>query len=583
MSHFRIGRLAALALCIAAAPSWSKDAPETVELEISGLGNQVLPGELLSNVRAALSIGKEPCDAPRWRLRRRFEQIDAEAARALKALGRYHPEFDKRYEKTADCWRVHLEVKPGSPVKVEAVEVEVRGAAKSDPPFRRGLDDLPLKPGDTLHHGRYEAIKTSLVRAAAERGYFDAAFCGRRLAVDPDRNQARIELCFDSGPRYAVSEIRLDQAAYDEDLIRHFFDLKSGEPYASARIQEDFRSLSDSGYFSRVDIRPLVDQRAQGQLPVEIRLTPEPKHHYEASAGYSTDTGPRLSAAYKNRRVNRRGHRLGARLSLSQVTNELGADYRIPLFIEPWQNLTFSTGYRREETDHAQSDLFTIGSRLSRTRQDWSETWSLDIQRERSDLEQTLWSTLVIPGVSWGRTQADDLIRPTHGEKIHLGLKAAHDALLSDTSFFQLHTSGKWVRELGPGLVIGRVELGATWADEFTEIPTSIRFFAGGDQSVRGYDYNALGPRSADGDVIGGRYLTAVSLEYEHPFTESWGGAAFVDSGNAFNSFSEGLKTGAGLGARWYSPVGPLRIDFAVPTDRSEDDFRIHISLGAIF
>lgn len=572
-----------LLLLCAGAPALAQDQVETVTVEIEGLGNQLLPGDLLNNVRSALSVAEEPCDAPIWRLRRRFEQIDAEVARALKALGHYHSKVEKSHQKTANCWTVLVKVNPGPPTKVAAVDIDLRGPADSDPAFRRQLKDLPVKPGDTLHHGRYESIKSRLVGLAAERGYFDAAFCGNRLAVNPDKNEARIALCFDSGPRYKIAQIQLDQQAYDEAVIRHFFDLKSGEPYSSERLQENFQNLSNSGYFSGVDIRPLVDQRHDEMVSIAVKLTPEQKHKYEASVGFSTDSGPRLSAAYENRRVNTRGHRLGARLSLSQVINELGADYRIPLFSEPWQNLVFNTGYRREDTDDTESDLFTIGSRLTRTRGDWSETWSLDIQRERSNLEQTQWTTLTLPGVSWSRTRTDDLIRPTHGEKLFLSLKAAHDMLLSDVSLLQVHTSGKWVREIGSGLVIGRVELGATWTDEFGEVPASIRFFAGGDQSVRGYDYRTLGPKGKDGDLIGGRYLTALSLEYEHPLNDQWGAAVFVDSGNAYDSFSEGLKTGAGVGARWYSPVGPLRIDLAIPSDNAEDDFRVHISLGTIF
>ncbi|MFP5506345.1 MAG: autotransporter assembly complex protein TamA, partial [Gammaproteobacteria bacterium] len=118
-----------------------------------------------------------------------------------------------------------------------------------------------------------------------------------------------------------------------------------------------------------------------------------------------------------------------------------------------------------------------------------------------------------------------------------------------------------------------------TWIDGFRELPASLRFFAGGDQSVRGYDFQELGPRDASGQVIGGKHLVFGSLEYEHRVHGNWGVAAFVDTGNAFNSTHEGLETGAGIGLRWRSPIGMVRLDLAAAVSQ-DNALRLHFTLG---
>jgi len=128
---------------------------------------------------------------------------------------------------------------------------------------------------------------------------------------------------------------------------------------------------------------------------------------------------------------------------------------------------------------------------------------------------------------------------------------------------------------------IGRTELGATLVDQFDKLPPTYRFYAGGINSIRGYDYKELGPKDSEGNVIGGKFLTVLSLEYEKAVFDDWGVAAFIDSGNAYNPDNLLLKTGAGLGVRWYSPFGPVRIDFAMPLNESNSSFQIHFAAGA--
>ena len=189
---------------------------------------------------------------------------------------------------------------------------------------------------------------------------------------------------------------------------------------------------------------------------------------------------------------------------------------------------------------------------------------------------------LLTPGVSLGTTRHDDRNRPTDGYRLHVEARGGHEAAGSDVSFLRLSGSAGWVRAVPwGGRLLARAELGAMAVDGFDALPPAQRFFAGGDSSVRGYGFASLGPVDASGTVVGGRMLAVGSIEYEHPFKDRWSGAVFADAGNAFDTGNrnEGLKVGVGLGIRWQSPIGAVRLDVARPLDGTQR-FRMHLRIG---
>lgn len=540
-------------------------------------------GEMQRSVRAHLSLAGEPCDAPRWRVRQRFERARAEIARALRAFGYYQAEAEGDLDTGEPCWSASFRITPGTPVRIASVELSVRGEASDDPAFDALLGSLPLEEGAVLNHARYEQAKQDIAALGAERGYLDGAFTTHQMLVDPDQHSARIRLEYDSGPRYRFGRVHLEQQALAEDLVRRFVTLEEGTPYDSRRLTELSSALNDSGYFRRVEVRPELEAARDREVPVEVRLEARPQHAFSTGLGVATDTGPRGRVRYDNYLLNRRGHRLSAHVAASLIDVDSGVDYRIPLADPRSEWLSFQAGYRREHTNEVRSDVFKIGARRTQTRfRDWLETQFVELSREDFDVgSDSGIATLVVPGMSWTRTEADNQLRPRRGYRLRFEVRGSHELLGSDTSFLQLRGSAKWIHGFRwGGRVLARADTGWTAVDQFDVLPPSQRFFAGGDSSVRGYGYRNLGPRDSEGQVVGGQFLLTGSLEYEHPVTERWGVAVFVDSGNAFDSLDAGLKTGAGLGLRWHSPIGPVRLDVAYPFDDPDQLFRIHISMG---
>jgi translocation and assembly module TamA len=235
----------------------------------------------------------------------------------------------------------------------------------------------------------------------------------------------------------------------------------------------------------------------------------------------------------------------------------------------------------KENTDSNDSTLSTLSIGLNHNRGKWREILTLAYERESFEVANDSGdSDLLIPGVSWNRTWGQDFINVLDGLRFDVGVRGASVDLLSDTDFVQVRGGIKFITSFDAyNRFLVRGSFGTTETQNFEKLPSSLRFFAGGSQSVRGYGYEELGPKDDNGDVVGGKHLLTGSIEFEHYFSDKWGLAVFLDGGNAIDNLNDDLEQGAGFGFRWKSPVGPVRIDLAnaISTDQS---WRLHVSIG---
>ncbi len=575
-----VGSLGLALLAAAGPPARAADEGEVQEPVILITGADPA---LEANLRAFLSVRTEPCTSSLIRLRRLLPQVRRQLNDAAGALGYYHATHTERFSEENGCWRLDVAVEPGPQVRLDDVNVQVTGT-----PEVRGLfSDLVLMPplvsGESLHHGRYEEFKSALSARAIEQGFFAARFERAEIALDLDNNLADIEIVFDPGMQYRFGTITvLKDDSLDNDVIDGMLPVEAGDPYSSAALADVRASLDASQYFRQIRVSPQIGAATQQAVPVEIELTMRPRHAWTTGLGFTTDTGPRARLAYENRFVNRRGHRVMADSSLSEVRNQLDGTYVIPLADASRQSLNFAGGYSDENNDSFESESVKLEASIrNQNRAGWLQTVFVDMQRDDYRVaEQQDVSVLSTIGASLSRTKADNLIDPRRGWKLFTQIRGASDDLLSDATFVQWYASAKHVFGFGRSRILSRVEIGATWIDARNELPASLRYFAGGDQSIRGYDYRELGPVNEANEVVGGKQLIVGSVEYDFQVREDWRVAVFADTGNAFNDRKDlDWHQSAGFGVRWMSPIGPVRVDLAHPLDGG-GGIRLHVTMG---
>lgn len=550
----------------------------SAELTVTGID-----GELERNIRAFAKIAAEPCDAEAWLLRRRFRALQAEARTALEPFGYYKPTLTTSLNLDDDCWAATITIDPGKPVVLRHVDIRIDGAAASDPAFQALIDSSPLKQSETLRHAHYESLKKGLQIRAADRGYFEAAYTTSQLDIWPDDGIADVTLHFTSGQRYRISEIRQEQDFIDPAIVSAYLDLEAGVYYDSDELARAYRDLSDSAYFGQIEITPDVANAADGRVPVRVVLQPGTRIEYTLGVGASTDTGPRFRSGFRNNRVNQKGHRLIADLGVATVVQGLTTEYRIPLRDPRREWFSITGAYSNEEVDTFDNETQRLGVRWTKAMSDtWLRTVSVDASRESFEIGEDVDTTRsIVPAIGFDHKRSDRDIFPRHGRRLGFELRGTDEAIGSSMSYVQATAWMRWIRSLGDrNRLLVRMNAGATESGDFSKLPPSVRFFAGGDESVRGFDYNSLGPTDADGNVVGGNNLLVASLEYERHLKGNFYGALFVDAGNAFDDTDFTAEVGAGIGIKWRSPLGPLRLYLGYPVSDDEESPRIHLRLG---
>lgn len=566
----------------AALATENDDEPARVSVSFAGVDDAIL-----ENIRATVTLYRQR-DMERLtdsRIRMLHARAPEEIRAALRAFGYYRPEIESELDQENDVWQARYTIEQGTPVLISTIDVRLTGAGAEDELFVSAVADRPFQEGERLDHAVYENFKARLGRLARERGYFEGEFIRHVMRVDPEAGTADIELVYDTGPRYRYGQVHFEQTVFDDDFLQNYVPFERAAPYHGQGIATLRQSLVDSDLFSSVEIRTREQDTENYEVPITVSLEPRKRDRYTAGLGYGTDTGPRGRLGWHARYLNARGHSLDTTLRLSPVISSLSSTYLVPFFRNGPADIGLRTQLAQEDTDTALSRNAQISGFRTRKRWGWNETLSLTYLFESFEIaDDRSTSKLMIAGANWWRSWADDPIFPQHGGRLSLDLRGTPESPLSDVSFLQMRLHGKYVRELGwRNRLLTRMELGATTVSDFDRLPASLRFFAGGDQSIRGFDFQSLGPRDSSGRVVGGRYLVVGSVEYEQFVYGNWGVAAFVDFGNAINSLSDPLEVGTGGGLRWLSPIGMVRLDVGIGVSRDDNPIQFHISVGPDF
>lgn len=575
-------RLALLLLCLG---FWPSATALAALLQVQVFGAE---GTVRQNVLALLAINQEAAnkDVDPDRIEALHRRADEQILRALMPYGYFKAQVAGELippSSAGQPWVARYTIDLGPQVTIGLVDYQILGQGASDPAFP---DTLRLAEGQVFSQSVYQVERNRILRIASQQGYLGAQWVAHRVLIEDSPYQVRIELLLQTGPRHYFGQVDFEQDLLSDDFLRHYLPFQPGDHYDPDRLLELQSSLLGAEYFSDVEIRPELDEVDPNEvIPITVIAKRKKPNQYRVGLGLSTDYGPRFSLEYKRRYLGRQGHKLSADLSVTPRLQSVSMDYRIPIRDPRRDYLLIRPRFERFDTDGRKGQLSKLSLIQSVSiKNGWRRDIGLDYRYEDSEVgdgESDIFNGLV-PSIAWSRTRADDPINTRKGERLKLTLQGTQKHVLSDQSWLSAHLGGKWIRTLGDGLrFIWRTDLGVVLADNLDDVPATQRFFTGGDNSLRGWDLNALGPKDAQGRVVGGRYLAVGSLEVEKQIKGNWGGALFTDFGNAFDP-DEDLKweQSLGIGVRYSTPIGPVRVDLAFPLTESSTSVRLHFGLG---
>ena len=558
-------------------------AATTLRVDIGGV-----EGERLANVEAFLQIWQERTDTDLLpaRIRRLHSRAPDQIREALAPFGYYRVEVAADLAAPGagqDAWSATYRISPGEPATVASVDYRLDGEAREDPGFPQVF---ALREGDVLEHARWEAAKRSLLLAAAERGYLDARILDSRVVVDPESNTARATVHFDSGSRYFFGPVTFRQEGFDPEFLQRFVGLTRGEPYDQNEVLRLQGRLLDTEYFRRVEMVPMTAEADPDtrEVPLEVELDPNLRDKYRIGAGYATDVGFKLTLDWRRRWVNRRGHNVRAELILAQRLQELTGEYRIPLQRPATDYFFIRPKAYRLETESRTEQTVSVDAAFSVLRDSWRRNIGVQFRYEDDDISDDQQDVNeIVPFIELSRTVTDDPLFTSRGYRVKGFLLGTVEYVGSTSSYISTGINGKWIRSFADGdyRLLARADLGATLAESIDDVPGSRRFFAGGDQSIRGFGFEELGPVDEDnGDVVGGRYLGVGSIELERRIVDKWSAAVFYDFGNAYDpDYTNAFAQSVGAGVRWRSPLGQIRVDLGYGFEPF-DNFKFHLVIG---
>jgi translocation and assembly module TamA len=634
----RIRRLYLLAwVALAVQPAAS--VADVLSLKVSGIAEPML-GNVQNRVNTHSINDKLKFSSKR--LQRVREAAELDAAAALRPYGFYQAKVSSTLQQQDETtWLITLAVSEGPPLQVSTADIQLSGAGADLPELRDWQRNWPMQSGQRVDQVEWEAQKSRALELAASHGYLGAQFTRQQIRADLDANTAELQLHLETGPQALMGSIIYEQEVVDPQILQGLPRFNEGQPY-DAWLLEKFRyDVWQTGYFDNVEV--IEEQRLEESPPVVnlvVKAAPREPNTWQGTLGYGTDTGIRAQVLWTRRLLSSRGDSLDVGLGWQETNNEYSfrSSYRLPRHQERFnkgrQFWTGEFGIRKVNQDleiqanENDEDLVKLANGdvqsyslkggllvlrdfengYQQVYENWYAQYLLEnneyqllddlppdlvesISDEDLDLLKGIGSSLSL-GVSWDWPAVRGSGFTTVGHRERLWLFTANEAWGSDLDFSQAYVSSTWHHLLGKRFkLLLRGELGYTDAQvaevdllvegqpaqlSVTLLPDYYRFKAGGSRSVRGYSFESLSDNG-----IGSNNIVTASAELEYEFRKDWAAATFVDSGNAFNNWDDmDLKTGVGVGLRWYSIIGAIQLDVAHPLDLDGDPWRLHFTIG---
>ncbi|MEW6981369.1 autotransporter assembly complex family protein [Colwelliaceae bacterium 6471] len=549
--------------------------------------------DIINNINSHLG------DLPNNQAERRLFIYNAKnkVTKALQALGYYRSDITiTTLENTDGPWHLNIEVMLNEPTLVKSTKFIISGDGQTDPIFKEFIRQNIFEDNKKLNHGIYEDFKISLTSLALKYGYFDARFLESRIAIHQSYHSAEIYIHFDTGQQYHFGEINFSDVEIEDELLTQLVPFKASEPYHIKHLREFQNQLVQTQYFDNVIITPKTNISSDGKIPIDVNLEINDKHHLEFGIGYATDTDLRVSAGWETPLINSYGHQQKTKITYSRINPVGQFNYTIPLSHPLKDILQFEL--RLEDDIYGDISSKYWSARLSRIRNKTgliSEYYLRYLQEDWSRDGDKYATTYFIPGITWSKvTRGGSPVNPSKGFSQYYNLEISHTAIEADINLARFHAKWKYITNINEKhRFVARAEFGILEPDSagLSKLSPSLRFFTGGDQSIRGFAYHSIGSRvSSDKDisdgqknqlVVGGSRLSVGSFEYQYQFAEKWRAVLFVDAGDAYTKNNMKLKYSIGPGIHYLSPIGAIRLDLGYSLSKDNPSWRIHFNLGA--
>ncbi|WP_154224635.1 autotransporter assembly complex protein TamA [Marinicella rhabdoformis] len=554
--------------------------------EITGV-----PKEIQSNMDNVLIAEPEDCAVNIEKSSLFSDSLLERLHQAIKPYGYFGAEINVlNAENATTCKDLLIAVELNQATHINELSIELVGPGKDDVLLKEIVSNAPLKQGKKLKTFKYEQFKAQLLSQSHALGYLDGHFKSNHIQIDSDHHKANIKLVFVTGPLYHFSSLQFEQTEFfmDETFLNRMLQIKTGDRVLNESIAKQVSLLNDSLYFSQVTAKKVNKSTEQATVDLMIAVSPAKRIKYSVGLGFATDTGARTTLEYQNDRVGSKAYQFKSQAKIAETNQDLSMRFKIPSRGRPLKKwYAIDAGYLFEDIEDKEQSTQKLSVSQSRIyTEQWQNTNFIDVTYGKFGFkgEEKESALLVVPGVSWTWRQADDWVNARNGLSVQMTLQGASDSVLSDVSFVQADIKSKWIHPLGDNnRMIYRGQVGATSIDDLSQLPFSYRFYAGGDRSIRGFDYESLSPMGVENDLIGGKHVVALSAEFEHKWNASWGWAVFTDAGNAFTD-ELNWEQSVGFGVRWFSPLGPVRLDLAHPlNNEAASNVKVHFTIGPDF
>lgn len=535
---------------------------ENSDYKITGL-----PEVMLKNTEERLKISEAQSS----------DKIEKEIILAIQPYGYFHakitPIVTQKKQETITTYHVNL----GPPVRVIKREINIIGEGEKDASIINKTQSAKiLNVGNVFATPNYNNLQSFLFKILYNNGYIQATMTRHEVYVNLEKNEASIYITFETGKKFYYGPISFSPSPYNTDFLKRFVPFQQGQTYSSASVGQLQEKLSGSKYFSSSTVTPQTDKIIQNnQVPILIDTTAVKSQQYNFGVGYGTNTGARTSIGMDLYRITDTGQHLSALLNLSTVTTSVTTKYYIPgerptidQYVEGFYLGRFTpkagTAYTRQFSSGYETKLNSL----------WSSSINLNYLHERFSIDNDPYTTtdLIYSSYNLSRLSSNNPINPTNGTRVTLDVAGSPADI--DDEFLKSELTAKWIYPATRNnFIILRGDIGTIYADNYSEqFPLSMRFFAGGYNSVRGYSYQSLGP---------GKYLKVGSAEIQQRVYDQFYVGLFVDEGNASDCVTQPMERGIGLDFVYRTSVGPISIDVAQANTEPGKPLSFEFNFGA--